>query len=166
MSLSAVDVREGRVLRYLWDLGLCKPDRFEAWADALIARLDEPPYPLIELSLAKARGFVSESLDQVLGTGIDAGEMILALASVEPDEWSSKQLCHALETVSHHAIRLEMDTPAQDERMIAILHDAFQAYDTQYFVQIGHITEAALRRELSDYFRKVREFAASIEAMS
>lgn len=166
MSLNAVDVREGRVLRYLWDLGLCKPGRFEAWADALIARLDEPPYPLIELSLAKPRGFLSESLDQMLGTGIDAGEMILALASVEPDEWSSEQLCHALETVSHHAIRLEPDTPAQDVRMMAILHAAFQAYDAQYFVQIGQITEAVLRRELTDYFRKVREFATSIEAMS
>lgn len=166
MTLDAVDVREGRVLRLLWELGLCEYDQLISWADALIARLEDPSYALTEISLAQAVEPSSRTFDALLGGKFSASETVVALARVNPDGIAIQRLCRALGTVADMAIGLEQDTSGRRSAAPGLLHDAFEVHDGHYYLERGEIGEAVLRRDASDYFRRIREAAAEADVTS
>ena len=163
MKLDAVDVREGRVLRLLWELGLCEYDRLTSWADALIARLRHPPYELTEISMAHVLEPGVNPFGTLLGGDYSAREIIAALAQANSDAIALKPLCDALGTVANMAIRLELNPDTQTDPALVLLHQAFGAHEGYYFFESGTTSEAAVRRDVSEYFRRVREAAAHLE---
>ncbi len=163
MTLDAVDVREGRVLRLLWELGLCEYDQLINWADALIARLEDPPYALTEISMAHALELSSKTFDLLLGGKYSASEIVLALARVKPDGIAIRKLCMALGTVADMAIDLGQDSVGQSDPALGLLHDAFEVHDGHYYLELGEMSETVLRRDASDYFRRIRDAAANVE---
>lgn len=166
MTLDAVDVREGRVLRLLWELGLCEYDQLTSWADALIARLEDPPYALTEISLAQAVELSSSTFDALLGRKYSASEIVVALARVSPDGISIRRLCGALGMVADMAIDLGQGSTDRSDPALGLLHNAFEVHDRHYYLELGETSEAVLRRDASDYFRRIREAAAEVQVAS
>lgn len=166
MTLDAVDVREGRVLRLNWELGLCEHGELTGWADALIARLDNPPYALTEISMAHALESSPGALEALLGGDYTADEIVVALARVNPDLIALKPLCDALGMVANMAMGFERNAVARSHPALGLLHDAFQVHDGHYYLGLGETSEAALRRDVSGYFRRIRDAAAKVEVTS
>lgn len=166
MSLDAADVREGRILRFLWESGFCELGRLEAWADGLIARPNNPPYALTEIALAHLRGRERESLDDLLGDEFKPDEIILALGRIDHRQFALRTLCDALGTVSTLAVALELDPNTAKDEKLGLLHAAFPVHDSHYFLELGELTAEMLSEEISDYFLRVRAMAATIRAPS
>jgi hypothetical protein len=62
---------EAEVLFRRFQFGLAERDELVSWADSWIERLDSPPYPLIELSLARSKSdyHVTQCLKELIGGG-------------------------------------------------------------------------------------------------
>lgn len=164
MSLEATDLSKGRVLRVCWELGLCEFELLVDWADALIARLDAPPYPLIELSLAREGKLDRAFFDQLLGADESASEIVQALALVTPQDWDEEVLCRALGNVQARFVCMEEGLAGSNRKVRDVLGDAASVSDNLYDLDQGYMTKADLRRELTVYFGRIQEVAADLQA--
>ena len=166
MTLTPVEAREGRVLRERLGYGLCGLDDVERWADRLIERMEEPPYGLIQLGLARTNGVdvCFEALEE-LGIGTSSpDEVVLALALVDTENLSPEQLHDMLTSIWPRAIRFEVDDGLGDLLSVQVLYRATVPYDDFLALTRGEIAPAQFRATVGEYFREIREAAASLEA--
>lgn len=160
MTLDAADVREGRVLRLRLMLGFCELSDVERWADSLIARLDDPPYELVELSLARINGTAGLSI--LVGDSETADDLLLAMASVDPEAYDTKTLADALERTRE----LAFGVGARGAWTLAVdlLGFGIDPYALLNAQRRGKLTEEQVRKQMYDHFRQLRELAAVGEA--
>lgn len=158
MRIAPIDAREGRVLRLRLMLGFCDLNEIERWADKLIARLDDPPYELIELSLAHLNG--TAALSVLVGDDETVDDMLIALASVDPERYDLIRLAEALERAKDLAIGLIAQT-REWTREADLLGFGIDANGLLKALRQGKLTEEQVRKQMHDHFRQLRELAAA-----
>lgn len=168
MSLSSIEVREARMLSVRLGYGLCELDDVEQWATRLIERIDDPPYALLQLGLARVNGADTcfEAFGS-LGLGpVIPGEFLLAMSSADPDAMSLQELHNLLWAIWERWLSYISQGGADRDPALPVLDQAINAHDVFRAHQTGSASAAAARNAAVDYFRLVREAAARITVSS
>lgn len=168
MTLTSVEAREGRVLRERLGYGLCELDDVERWADRLIERMEEPPYGLIQLGLARVNGVDAcfEAFEALAAGTSTADDILLALASAEVDRMDVMRLYGMLSSISHRATIFDAFEGLGENRSVKALYRAYGPYDDFFFLQEGEISEEQWRKAVRQYVREIREVAAELETVA
>jgi hypothetical protein len=162
--LGPVDALEGRVLRLRLDLGLCGLDQIEAWADRLIEKLDDPPYELIELSLARVNGYSRDALDSLAGTTTSGQEILLAFEHVTQESFDLQRICEVLSKAQTMAHELACERGGRGDPALDAINGGFDSYYLLDEYERGRLSEADIKREISGMLSEMRDAADTIGA--
>jgi hypothetical protein len=166
MSLTDVETRVARVLRERLTYGFGGLDAVESWADPILARLDEPPYPLIQLGLARANGaqVCCEALD-ALGIGdISPTDIASVLASADFSVLSLDELEFYFLDLWQRMLPLQVDSLPGEEDVVSFLFDSSQIELAIKSMRSGELDAAHVRQMIVNYALEAREVVARSEA--
>ncbi len=166
MSLTDVETRVARVLRERLTYGFGGLDAVETWADQILARLDDPPYPLIQLGLARANGaqVCCEALN-ALGIGdTSPTDIASVLASADFSVLSLDDLESYFVDLWQRMIPCLVDGSPGEEDIVSFLFDASQIELAIRSLRSGELDAAHVNRMIADYALEAREVVVRSEA--
>lgn len=168
MSLSSIELREARILSVRLGYGLCELDDVEQWATPLIERMDEPPYALLQLGLARVNGadICFEAFGSLDIGKAGPGEFLLAMSSAEPSKMTLQQLHNLLWSIWERWLSYLTQEGVTRDPALPILERAINAHDVFRENQNGTANPEAARNAATGYFRLVREAAARVTVPS
>lgn len=168
MSLSSIELREAVILSVRLGYGLCELDDVEQWATRLIERIDDPPYALLQLGLARVNGaeICFEAFGS-LGPGeASPNDFLLAMSSAEPQSMSHKQQYDLLGAIWQRGLDYVRQDPTDNNPVLSLLIQALDVHDAMDALETVGTTSEITKLAVSNYFRRLRESAARITGPS
>jgi hypothetical protein len=162
MSLTDLETREARVLRERLTYGFGGLDAVESWAGPILARLERPPYPLIQLGLARANGarVCCEAFD-AMGIGdISPTDIASVLASADFSVLSLDDLEFYFVNLWQRMVPLLVDGSPGEEGVVSFLFDSSQIELAIKSMRSGELDAVHVRRMIANYALEAREVVA------
>lgn len=168
MSLSSIEAREARILGVRLGYGFCGLDDVEQWATRLIERMDDPPYALLQLGLARVNGAdVCFEAFGSLGVGkLSPAEFLFAMSVAEPEVMSPQRKYDLLGSIWSQGLEFIQQDPDSSEPALTMLMDALNAQDVIGEYTVGGVSANAAQLAASEYFRRLRKAAADLAVTS
>lgn len=161
MTANSLLASEARVLRLRLEFGLATLEEIERWAEAMLVADIETPYEVVELAMARSIGVKEtvRSLGVVGGEVIDATDVMLALAPINLDNFTPRQVDALFVQIAGWASSFGgQSTPESN-----LLVDAYRAGDDLCHALNGD--DVSIEKAMQSarvYFKQVAEMAASI----